>query len=111
VTLDDLVLDISRFARVHPGGAFALRHNIGRDVSKYFYGGYAMENGRFTQPYRHSNVARKVVNSIIMGRLVKKAPTEAFQITERTKVNELTQTITLTSSTATPDCSLFYKDI
>jgi hypothetical protein len=43
VILDDLVLDISEYQTRHPGGKFFLEHNRGRDVSKYFYGGYKME--------------------------------------------------------------------
>lgn len=44
VILDDMVVDISGFLLTHPGGRFALQHNIGRDISKFFYGGYTLEN-------------------------------------------------------------------
>ena len=44
VVLDDLVLDISKYKFYHPGGLFVLEHNIGRDISKFFYGGYQLEN-------------------------------------------------------------------
>ena len=44
VILDDLILDIADFMPEHPGGFFSLNHNIGRDVSKFFYGGYSLEN-------------------------------------------------------------------
>jgi hypothetical protein len=43
VILDDMVLDISDFAYHHPGGAFLLEYNIGRDISKFFYGSYALD--------------------------------------------------------------------
>jgi cytochrome b involved in lipid metabolism len=42
--LDDMVLDISDFINTHPGGKFSLSHNIGKDISKFFYGGYSLEN-------------------------------------------------------------------
>ena len=42
--LDDLVLDVRRFMYEHPGGKFLLQFHIGRDISKYFYGGYVLEN-------------------------------------------------------------------
>jgi cytochrome b involved in lipid metabolism len=42
--LDDLILDISKYQFYHPGGAFLLKYNIGRDISKFFYGGYQLEN-------------------------------------------------------------------
>ena len=44
VILDDLVLNVEKFKCEHPGGRFLLEHSIGRDISKYFYGGYTLEN-------------------------------------------------------------------
>jgi hypothetical protein len=44
VILDDLVLDVAWFMDEHPGGHFTLEHNVGRDISKFFYGGYSLEN-------------------------------------------------------------------
>ena len=40
VIFDNLVLDLNGFDYIHPGGKFNLRHNLGRDISKFFYGGY-----------------------------------------------------------------------
>jgi cytochrome b involved in lipid metabolism len=54
-----MVIDVSSFKYEHPAGRFLVEHNIGRDISKFFYGGYAMEN--FTGSNRthvHSNMAR-----------------------------------------------------
>ena len=36
--LDEFVLDVSKFSLNHPGGRFAIEHNVGRDISKFFYG-------------------------------------------------------------------------
>lgn len=57
--LDDMVLDISKYMKNHPGGKFLISHNIGRDISKFFYGGYAQENF-IPKPktHIHSNIAR-----------------------------------------------------
>ena len=44
VILDDLVLDVIKFADEHPGGKFLLTHNTGRDISKFFFGGYSLED-------------------------------------------------------------------
>ena len=59
--LNDLVLDVSKFSLTHPAGAFLINKNVGRDISKYFDGGYVMENGSFLskgiwaqKPWRHS---------------------------------------------------------
>ena len=41
VILDEYVLNVTDFINKHPGGRFAVKHNIGRDVSKFFYGGYS----------------------------------------------------------------------
>jgi cytochrome b involved in lipid metabolism len=62
--LDDLVLDIGEYARYHPGGRFLIAQNVGRDASKFFYGGYTMANNDTTHGYAHSNYARKVANSL-----------------------------------------------
>mmetsp|Transcript_16504 Transcript_16504/g.25504 ORF Transcript_16504/g.25504 Transcript_16504/m.25504 type:complete len:288 (+) Transcript_16504:162-1025(+) len=43
VVLDDLILDVKEYASVHPGGEFLLSRNIGRDISKFYYGGYALD--------------------------------------------------------------------
>jgi hypothetical protein len=55
-----------------------LDYNIGRDISKFFYGGYALD-GNSTDPkapntrHSHTNVARKIVNKHIVGILDTKA--------------------------------------
>ena len=41
--LDDLVLDVKGFEKEHPGGRFMISHNIGRDISKFYHGGYSLE--------------------------------------------------------------------
>lgn len=43
VILDNLVLNVKEFINVHPGGKFVMRHTIGTDISKYFFGGYSLE--------------------------------------------------------------------
>jgi hypothetical protein len=42
---------------------------MGRDISKFFYGGYALENRNGLKPYNHSNLARVTANSLVVGRL------------------------------------------
>ena len=44
VLLGNLILDISKFKLCHPAGAFSLERCVGRDISKYFDGGYSLEN-------------------------------------------------------------------
>lgn len=42
-------------------------HNIGRDVSKFFHGGYSLEDNIGASPaqgYMHSSIARQIVNDL-----------------------------------------------
>jgi cytochrome b involved in lipid metabolism len=75
-----MVLDISWFKDEHPGGKFSIEMNKGRDVSKYFYGGYSLENIDKVQEHTHSNDARAIVNQLVVGRLVQKAPRNLMKI-------------------------------
>lgn len=71
--MDDLVLDVGRFMSEHPGGQFLIQFHSGRDISKFFYGGYVLENESGMQPHTHSNVARTIVNSLVIGKLHERA--------------------------------------
>lgn len=101
--LDDMVLDVTDFKNHHPGGKFLIEHNVGRDISKFFYGGYAMENfnGK-PNNFKHPNLARIIVNSLITAKLEKSAPTFHAQIVKRTKINSNTQTITYEGHNVVP---------
>jgi cytochrome b involved in lipid metabolism len=71
VILDDLVLDVSEFYKVHPGGKFVIQHTVGTDIAKFFYGGYSLEDNMLPTPafgFRHSNYARMIANDIAIGR-------------------------------------------
>ena len=39
---DNLVLNAAGFEKIHPGGKFAIQQNYGRDISKFFNGGYSL---------------------------------------------------------------------
>ena len=69
IILDDMVLDVKDFSQEHPGGQFLIDYNIGRDISKYFYGGYVMEHSSGIKPTKHSNVAKSIVNGLIIGKI------------------------------------------
>lgn len=73
VILDELVLDVTEYMDNHPGGRFVMEHNNGRDVSKYFYGGYSMDGNliyKGAKSHNHSNIARATVESLTIARLV-----------------------------------------
>jgi cytochrome b involved in lipid metabolism len=67
--LDDLVLDLSKFKNRHFGGSFLIERTVGRDVSKFFYGGYSLDNnsnnpGKITAAHSHTNIARIIANKL-----------------------------------------------
>mmetsp|Transcript_13001 Transcript_13001/g.20161 ORF Transcript_13001/g.20161 Transcript_13001/m.20161 type:complete len:308 (-) Transcript_13001:254-1177(-) len=77
-----MVLDVSRYLDDHPGGKFSLENNIGRDVSKYFYGGYTQEPSSGMWTHTHSSIARDVVKNLVAGRLGEEAEIRLMKISE-----------------------------
>ena len=67
VVFDNLVLNLNGFENFHPGGKFNLVHNYGRDVSKFFFGGYNLVNSPKKQPHHHSQPALDIVKGLIVG--------------------------------------------
>lgn len=68
VILDDLILDIKNYIHNHPGGQKVLQANIGRDISKYFYGGYQYENLKGSNDlHTHSKTALAICKDMIVG--------------------------------------------
>jgi len=117
VILDNLVLDIGGFAYAHPGGAHLINYNIGRDISKFIYGSYALcgnsnDPKAATDRHTHSNVARKVANNHAIATLRKDATiwnkgykgSSSFKIDhERSnQINNFTYTFCFT----TTDCKI-----
>jgi len=73
VILDDLILEVGDYMDNHPGGKFLIEHNIGRDISKFFYGGYGLDGNMLASgslKNTHSNIARAQVDTLIVARLV-----------------------------------------
>lgn len=97
VILDDLVLDVSGFMRNHAGGRFVIEQNVGRDISKFFYGGYILEPQAGNKPHTHSNIARKIVNVLSKYTLHTESPVMAAKITSKAPINNTTSTITFTA--------------
>ncbi len=62
IVLDNLVLKVDEFVSAHPGGKFVIQHCVGRDISKFFFGGYSLENSQSSKGHNHSNFARMIVN-------------------------------------------------
>ena len=58
VILEDLICDVSKYQFSHPGGQFVLKYLVGRDISKFFYGAYTLEQNVYCQP--HSAMATNI---------------------------------------------------
>lgn len=67
VILEELVLDVTHFKGSHPGGEKVFTASIGRDVSKFFYGGYSLATQAY--PWVHSPTAMLRAHSIKVGAL------------------------------------------
>ena len=91
--LDDFVLDLTRFLLEHPGGTFSLKQSIGRDVSKFFHGGYSLENKIKVHEHRHSNDARMIVNDLIIGKLERASAFRQMKIKQVDRISNQTGSI------------------
>lgn len=74
VLVEDYIVNIEPFMSKHPGGEFALRHNVGKDVTKFFFGGQALAVSSKVAPHQHSNAAKRILKSLIIGKLSPVAP-------------------------------------
>ena len=79
-----------------------MTHNLGRDISKFFFGGYSLQSGK--KPHTHSQTALDIVQTLIVGTVDRQAAVqdELFRITSKTQVNSTTATFTLSSSDNEP---------
>lgn len=120
VILDEFVLDVASYISWHPGGRFVLNHNIGRDISKFFHGGYSLENNLGPRPaagYKHSNVARQVVNSLIIAQFQKENQVQSTLCrlidSESQMVNQTTKVLYLQESNGriVPNFKPFYPGL
>lgn len=85
--MEDMVLDIEKYANLHPGGTFLIEHNIGKDISKYFYGGYSLEPSKIPHGHTHSQNARQIVNDLAIGVYVNHSQSQQYIIDEKDSFN------------------------
>ena len=96
VIFDNLVLNLNGYERVHPGGKFNLIHNLGRDISKFFFGGYNLVQVQGKRPHHHTQPALDIVRTMIVG-VIKgqtKVADEKFKVASKGSVNSNTATFT-----------------
>lgn len=96
VVLDNLVLDLGRFSMIHPGGKFALERTIGRDLSKFFYGGFHILSELGSQPpHAHSIKALEIAKGMVVAKVAgeeSSAKKVVCRIAKKTKNNSNTHT-------------------
>ena len=114
VLLDDLIIDIKNYIPNHPGGKKVLLGNIGRDISKFFYGGYQYENlNQVDDTHTHSSDAKALALELVIGVLEKSFPSETKvklkNISE--KVGMLTKTFTFESESKREGLQTYYSDL
>ena len=117
ILLDDLVLDVSSYINSHPGGKVMFERNLGRDVAKYFYGGYSLAKNFY--PYTHSAAAIMVSKTLVKYRLVptalgKSGSVSHFEasLTSRQEiVPHSVYTVTFEATSKQPGLQKHYNDI
>ena len=67
-----------------------LEKNNGKDISKYFHGGYSFEPLQGAANHKHSNYAREIVNSLIVARYVVKRDTAVMSIVNKQAIQGFT---------------------
>lgn len=67
VLFNNNVLDVETFMGEHPGTRFVIEENIGREIGKYFYGAYSLEEN--VAPHVHSRYAADVMKKLVIGKL------------------------------------------
>ena len=80
VILDDMILDVGKFADDHPGGKFSLMNNIGREIGKFFHGGYSLEATDLVDHHSHSASAKKIAMSMVIGYLDRRATERVMKL-------------------------------
>lgn len=85
VLFNNFVVDVEPFMDEHPGTRFVLSQNIGRDIGKYFYGAYSMEED--VAPHIHSHYAAGIIKKLTIGKLEvsKKYENEDLSFKQRSK--------------------------
>ena len=67
VLFNNYIVDVESFMDEHPGTRFVINQNIGREIGKYFYGAYSMEED--VLPHVHSSYAANLIKRLTIGKL------------------------------------------
>ncbi|CAI2385131.1 unnamed protein product [Moneuplotes crassus] len=64
---DQYVIDFGKYQYDHPGGKYVLEECAGKEIGKYFYGAYSLDDNIKT--HKHSFVAGKILKKIAIAKL------------------------------------------
>lgn len=67
--LENYVIDWREWDLYHPGGKFILSKTRGKDLTKYFNGGYAFNPNRPSSQHLHSLQANEIASGLIIAYL------------------------------------------
>ena len=65
---DHYVIDLDSYSFDHPGGKYVLDECIGKEIGKYFYGAYSLDNN--IPVHKHSFMAGKILIKIAVAKLI-----------------------------------------
>jgi len=103
------------FEKIHPGGRFTLNRNYGRDISKFYYGGYVLVNGKGIRAYNHSQPALEIVRAMVVGTMTEQSKVREhdFYLQARREVAEDTYTFEFSHAMqeVLPNHKKWYNDL
>lgn len=116
MVFDNLVLKLSGFDEMHPGGKFNLLRNMGRDISKFFYGGYSLVNPNnkpgktFTHSIASLSTAKGLITGVLQGQ--EQVEDHEFRVADFNKVTDDTSTFIFeeVNKAEVPNLRLWYTD-
>lgn len=111
VTIDNLVLDIGSYSQIHPGGKFALQQTVGRDISKFFYGGFSiLSTGGSQAPHIHSMKALAIAEEMVVAKIANQEDIGPVitRIVKKTKMNKDTSTFCFETIDSKPVSNFHY---
>ena len=87
-----------------------LEKNLGRDIAKYYDGGYTMENSNGQKPIRHSYQARIIINQLTVAYLNNRAPSFEVTVDSQHKLNSHSSVFVFKAAKVIPGVKSYYSD-
>ena len=69
---NNYVVDLTAYAFEHPGGTYLIQQCNKKEIGKYMYGAFSMENK--VSPHRHSFIAMKILERLIIAKIAPLTP-------------------------------------